>query len=293
MLDQKYKAGQKRKQSPQWAALDRFFSMADPSTDGFISMNWDTVIERKMESAQDMVALDYGCEAIAAGIPDLPNPEYFPSQAKYEAAMRKPLVVKPFVSGTTKAAPPTIPAIKIHGSINWLYCDNCRRLFSFDPAKAVRIANQLMTEDDLRRIGKSIGKNGAAAQITLARMVATPRLTCICTEGVPLGTRIATFSYRKALEFPMFQKSWFAAESLLRDAARWIFIGYSLPSADFEFKYLLKRMQLCRRTQPEIIVISGGDPEMLARTQANYRRFFGNTISKSNFVEDGLLTFTP
>jgi hypothetical protein len=91
----------------------------------------------------------------------------------------------------------------------------------------------------------------------------------------------------------MFQKSWFAAERLLREATRWVFIGYSLPSADFEFKYLLKRMQLCRTDRPEIIVVSGGDPESLDRTRQNYRKFFGSDISKSNFIENGLLTFTP
>ena len=36
----------------------------------------------------------------------------------------------------------------------------------------------------------------------------------------------------------MFQKSWFSAEKLLLAAENWIFISYSLPAADFEFKYL-------------------------------------------------------
>ena len=35
----------------------------------------------------------------------------------------------------------------------------------------------------------------------------------------------------------MFQKSWFSAERLLRNAKNWIFIGYSLPAADFEFTF--------------------------------------------------------
>ena len=78
----------------------------------------------------------------------------------------------------------------------------------------------------------------------------------------------------------MFQKSWFAAEELLREADEWVFIGYSLPAADFEFKYLLKRMLLCRSTPPVIKVISGGDEDSVSRTHWNYYKFFGKGIKK-------------
>jgi hypothetical protein len=44
----------------------------------------------------------------------------------------------------------------------------------------------------------------------------------------------------------MFERSWLSAERLLRQAKKWVFIGYSLPAADYEFKHLLKRVQLSR-----------------------------------------------
>jgi hypothetical protein len=103
-----------------------------------------------------------------------------------------------------------------------------------------------------------------------------------------LGTRIATFSYRKALDFPMFQKSWLAAEELLRSASKWVSIGYSLPAADYEFKYLLKRTQLARKHQPEILVVSGGMSDGVRLTHANYRKFFGRSISNEGFFGLGL-----
>jgi hypothetical protein len=102
-----------------------------------------------------------------------------------------------------------------------------------------------------------------------------------------LATRFATFSYRKALDFPMFQKSWFSAERLLRNAKNWIFIGYSFPAADFEFKYLLKRVQLSRRDLPDFAVVSGGDSSDSA--YHHYQHFFGGKIKKGeNFFGDGL-----
>ncbi len=74
----------------------------------------------------------------------------------------------------------------------------------------------------------------------------------------------------------MFQRSWLFAEKLLHESKRWIFVGYSLPAADFEFKYLLKRVQLSRKTKPDSILIAGG--EGADATYEKYQRFFGRTI---------------
>jgi hypothetical protein len=100
-----------------------------------------------------------------------------------------------------------------------------------------------------------------------------------------LSTRIATFSYRKALNFPMFHQSWNNAEQILTTAKRWVFIGYSLPAADYEFKYLLKRIELARPKPPDVIVVTGGDGA--STTRMNYRHFFGTRLNKHLF-NDGL-----
>ena len=50
----------------------------------------------------------------------------------------------------------------------------------------------------------------------------------------------------------MYDQSWQTAERLLREAKNWIFIGYSLPAADYEFKLLLKRVQLSRKAKPNL-----------------------------------------
>lgn len=86
----------------------------------------------------------------------------------------------------------------------------------------------------------------------------------------------------------MLQKSWFAAEEILRAANRWVFIGYSLPAADYEFKYLLKRTQLSRSYEPQFIIISGGTKKDVRRTYDNYQRFFGRAVKKSHFFDSGL-----
>jgi hypothetical protein len=66
----------------------------------------------------------------------------------------------------------------------------------------------------------------------------------------------------------------------------WVFIGYSLPAADFEFKYLLKRVELARRQKPEILIITGGEKKARTATIENYQRFFGDRISDGNVFEN-------
>jgi len=279
MLDQKYGDARKKK-SKDWRTLDKFFDGLDAGSVGFISMNWDCVLERKLQNILGGPLIDYGCSAIAAAMPDLPNRDDWHTQVGYEKQLRKPQIVQVGKTLTEEEVEKCIPLIKIHGSINWLYCDNCRRLFWFHPDQTLRIADQLVRKDDLRCIGKVLGKDDAGTKKTISRLDEKPKTLCLCSNQVPLSARLATFSYRKALEFPMFQKSWFAAEEILRTADEWIFIGYSLPPADFEFKYLLKRMQLCRSIRPVIKVVSGGDEDSVARTYWNYYRFFGRGIKK-------------
>ncbi|EKJ95478.1 hypothetical protein C241_12725 [Bradyrhizobium lupini HPC(L)] len=72
----------------------------------------------------------------------------------------------------------------------------------------------------------------------------------------------------------------------MRDAINWVFFGYSMPSADFEFKYLLKRVQLAERTRPRITVITGG---MAAdETVKRFERFFGGVPGERFYFRKGL-----
>lgn len=207
-------------------------------------MNWDVVIERGMKAAHKASTFDYGCDAVPMKVVD--------STLKPVARSKvEPLILKP------------------HGSINWLYCDACRRLFSTPPeqAQTEAVARQLFRTSDWTRAGVS-GHSGKA--------------TCPLCESDALGTRFATFSYRKALDFPMHSRTWQTTERLLYDAKNWVFIGYSLPGADYEFKHLLKRVQLTRTSPPNIVLVTGGTPATADATRANYQRFFGPRLKPAS-----------
>jgi hypothetical protein len=235
--------------------LDAFFSRIDVESSVFVSINWDVVIERKLAALRGINRFEYCCGAVRAVIP---------SDA---ANACSPVTL-------IESSADSARVIKMHGSVNWLYCDNCRQLYWFDPQDAKGIARQLISHDEA---------------VTLRFPDCWGEVTCPDCTDVRLTTRIATFSMLKSLEFPMFQKSWFSAERTLRKARKWVFIGYSLPLADFEFKHLLKRVQLSRSSPPEFVIITGGSPSQIDATYRNYQGFFGRSIKrKRNFFEEGL-----
>jgi hypothetical protein len=86
----------------------------------------------------------------------------------------------------------------------------------------------------------------------------------------------------------MYERSWLTIERLLREAKTWIFIGYSLPPADYEFKQLLKRVQLSRRKPPATVLIVGGSGA--SSTQKNYQKFFGPQLgpASKSYFQNGL-----
>jgi len=89
--------------------------------------------------------------------------------------------------------------------------------------------------------------------------------------GARLGTRVATFTYRKDLQ--ELHEVWDAARTSLQRANKWLFIGYSMPEADVEVRHLLKSAQLARR-DPTTLLIDVVLKEDYAAGK-RYQRFFG------------------
>lgn len=247
MLREKY-AKSEKKPDERRERLVQLLSNLDLQHTSFVNLNWDVALEQTLSETRPEYAIKYGAAERAFDFDDLSKP-------------------RPVRAGQV------VQLAKIHGSINWLYCDNCRRLYAAPPRQINRIADQLLSGSDWDEIGKVLGRPIDDDLKKSAR-------NCPCCPDVPLGTRIATFSYRKALDFPMFQRTWFTAERLLAHAAKWVFIGYSLPAADFEFKYLLKRVQLARGKQPEFVIVTGGTSKAVRETVENYQQFFGDRIRK-------------
>lgn len=254
MLSQAYGRRQ-RKPDAAWRLLEHFFEEFDEASTAVLSMNWDTVIESGLARTQNINRVDYGCAA---------SPVEFDAQSKL---LRRKIHTGQRIVHLTKP----------HGSTNWLYCDVCRDVFWVPPSSETKVADTLFRKHDWDAVKR-------ITRLKQAHKIRTP--ACPHCRIEALGTRFATFSFRKALDFPMHAASWRTAEMHMRDATHWVFFGYSMPSADFEFKYLLKRVQLAERTRPRITVITGGSGA--DETIKRFERFFGEVASERFYFHGGL-----
>lgn len=177
-----------------------------------------------------------------------------------------------------KMAVKGVPLLMLHGSANWIYCDSCRRVYVGAPGggKGALHALIYLTRDDFRQL---CPENTEA--IGLVSDAPREAKRCVHCEN-RLGARIATFSYRKEVSIPQFQTVWQEAFSALRDSDRWLFVGYSLPDADFEFRHLLKSAEKSSPVPKRTRVILKDDIEAAQR----FKRFFG--ISEEHVHQHGL-----
>jgi NAD-dependent SIR2 family protein deacetylase len=204
----------------------------------YIVLNWDTVLEKYIRMVLPGAGVDY-----CSGGYDWEN------------------------DGLSKDK---VKVIKVHGSCNWLYCDNCRALFhdqndSFSLLEKGGFQNiDFELFDELRKVsGKEKILSGKKCRIC----------------GNIVSSHIATFSYRKSFRANSFPRIWEKAEEVLADSDRWIFIGYSLPEADYEFKHLLKIAELkLRHMRKKDLLI---DVVLLnsSSTPQKYKGFFGKRIN--------------
>lgn len=100
----------------------------------------------------------------------------------------------------------------------------------------------------------------------------------ICQDNV--SAHIATQCYRKSFRKNTFPTVWSEAEKMLADSEKWVFIGYSLPQADYEFKHLLKisEHKLAHKKSKGLSI----DVVLLDSDNAieNYKCFFGDRVKR-------------
>jgi hypothetical protein len=161
--------------------------------------------------------------------------------------------------------------LKLHGSINWLYCPNCHDL-DFEIADSTRMM---------------------APDMLLFAKRRQPGVNCERCPSVRLQPILITPTFKKDYRNPHIAQLWYRAERELRQAERVIFIGYSLPDDDVEVVYLLKRAirpgtmvtvveWVDEAKHPERVPLAGND------VGRRYRALFGPGI---DWNADGLVSW--
>lgn len=151
-----------------------------------------------------------------------------------------------------------IKLLKLHGSLNWLYCPTCNNLRITPYEKGV---------------------------YTL--MVDPSSSYCQKCETV-YSPIIVPPTFYKDLSKVFLSQVWNRAENELSEVEHLIFRGYSFPDADIHIKYLIKRIQKNRRNPHslKITVINnhtGKKNETKEEEKLRFQRFLGYNVNYTGF----------
>ena len=155
--------------------------------------------------------------------------------------------------------------LKLHGSLNWLFCPGCQALQIGMSTTGNNIARSSMT-GELCGYGAldkhyACGRSGCQA--------------CLCPYcQTPLRPVMITPSFVKDYNNPHIQRVWYEAERLLRSRKQAYIVGYSLPDDDLEVIHLLRRGLEGCESKDITVVTYPDDPAMHRR----YVSLFGRDI---------------
>lgn len=131
-----------------------------------------------------------------------------------------------------------VKLIKLHGSINWFKCLNCGTL----------------NITDNKKCGDFLFDDSADERCM--------QCNCTVSKGALLQSEIITPTMIKTINSQLYNNLWSAARRDLMDAKTVTFIGYSLPIADFELRYLLQR-SIPEDSKIDVILHHSSDPKAI------------------------------
>ncbi len=132
-----------------------------------------------------------------------------------------------------------VKILKLHGSLNWLQCPRCQRLY----VKYYKKWNggYIFEKKYCRHCDKNFAVKGEEANL--------------------LSTNLIMPTFLKNLNNVQNKLIWQNAGIELSEADKVVFLGYSLPQADFEFKQLLSRM-IRKDAKIEAVLVPRDNPEV-------------------------------
>lgn len=210
---------------------DKNYSKTDPVT--VLSTNWDILLDNALkrvirEKYSNDAVVDYCC--------------YISSYDEDDNTI-KPGLLKLGEGGFN------VKLLKLHGSLNWLHCPRCMRIYvSFDQ----KIAANMVDTVKCRHCQNNFGTD----------------------HSHYLTSNLIMPTFIKDLSNPQYKIIWQNAGIELSEADNIVFLGYSLPLADFEMRQLLSRMV---RSNAKIKVVDFGEESNfnVIELKKRYHSFFG------------------
>ncbi len=147
--------------------------------------------------------------------------------------------------------------LKIHGSLNWIYCPKCDEVDLTMHSKGA-----LRTLQGLHCINEC----------------------CTCKYE----SLLITPTMYKDYENRIIKETWVCAESKLKEADELVFIGYALKEEDYQIRCLLMKAMLTRENNYDKITVIEKEPNNIIKKK--YEELYGSVdfkpIGFKRFVED-------
>lgn len=225
------------------------YKEADPIS--VLGTNWDILLDTSLKTYietnyEDKAVVDYCC--------------YISSYNEYDKT------VMPGLEMLGKGGF-NVKYLKLHGSLNWLQCPSCQRVY-VDMSNKIAI-DQYHLKEPCRHCEENLGASNSH----------------ILESNLIMPTFLKNFGNAQ------YKIIWQNAGVELSEASKVVFIGYSLPMADFEMRQLLARMI---RPNAEIVVVDYSkdsdnlDPKAV-ELEKRFKVFFGNR--PISFEWDGAKTY--
>lgn len=219
--------------------LNGNYRQVDPVS--VISTNWDILLDNSIYSSileqHHNAVVDYCC--------------YISSRDERDESI-KPGLEKLGQGGFN------VKLLKLHGSLNWLQCPRCMRLYA-----------------------RFFSKDGILDY-------RSPESCRHCDRNFPeergnhkLASNLIMPTFIKDLSNPQYKIIWQNAGIEISEAEKIVFIGYSLPNADFEMRQLLSRM--ARKNVQIEVVDYCNDGQTKEVIKKHWHNFFGQREIKFHF----------
>lgn len=220
--------------------IDKLIEAGEIKYTSFISLNYDIILDNVLADIYDSFHLDYGIDFI---------------NFQWEGDWHKPSMRK------------SILLLKIHGSLNWVYCPTCDQI-------------ELEPKTKEGAIKACTGEKKCRDCNSLMEPVIIPP------------------TFYKDMKNPFIQQIFNKTFKILRKTDRIIFCGYSFPDADMHLKYLIKKAELYKGKSFEVYIINNHDGKEESNKKdekSRYERFFREkekvhytNLSFAEFCEKGI-----
>jgi hypothetical protein len=101
---------------------------------------------------------------------------------------------------------------------------------------------------------------------------------------------IITPTMIKSLDSQIYKNLWASAAKELHGAKKIIFVGYSMPNADFELKYILQR-NISHKCEIDVVLHRNDDPKQLSKEQQHLVSLLPEKRYKEAFAKNKITFF--